>query len=61
MGRLGGREAVRWHNGYRTRLWSYADLCERSRAVAGELERRGIVAGDCVAIWGENRPEWLAA
>lgn len=61
MDRLGGREAVRWHNGYRTRLWSYAELRERSRAVAGELERRGIVAGDCVAIWGENRPEWLAA
>ncbi|MEZ5365361.1 MAG: AMP-binding protein [Bryobacterales bacterium] len=61
MDRLGRREAVRWNNGYRTRVWSYAELCARSRAFAGELERRGIGRGDCVLVWGENRPEWLAA
>jgi long-chain acyl-CoA synthetase len=61
MGRLGRREAVRWSNGYRTRVWSYAKLQERARAFASDLERRGVRHGDCVLVWGENRPEWLAA
>jgi long-chain acyl-CoA synthetase len=61
MGRLGRREAVRWNNGYRTRIWTYAELRERARAFAGELERRSVRHGDCVLVWGENRPEWLAA
>ena len=61
MGRLGRREAVLWNNGYRTRKWSYRRLRERSGAFAGELARRGIGRGDRVLVWGENRPEWLAA
>jgi long-chain acyl-CoA synthetase len=61
MGRLGRREAVRSTNGYRTRVWTYAELRERARAFAGELERRGIEHGEHVLVWGENRPEWIAA
>ncbi len=61
MGGLGRREAVLWNNGYRSRSWSYKRLRERSLAFAGELVRRDIGRGDCVLVWGENRPEWLAA
>src|SRR5262245_55543846 len=61
MQRLGSREAVRWSNGLRTWIWSYADLYKRAAAFSNYLEQAGLHKGDRVMIWGENRPEWLAA
>jgi len=58
--RLGKREAVRWSNGLRKWIWTYSDLYAHSMAVAEWLNINGIVKGDRIIIWGENRPEWLA-
>ena len=59
--RLGSREAVRWSNGLRTWIWTYADLYARIGSFAQWLDHRGIVKGDRIMIWGENRAEWLTA
>ena len=61
MRSLGQREAVRFHNGYRTMKWSYRVLYERLSAVAAYLDREAISKGDRVLLWAENRPEWVAA
>jgi acyl-CoA synthetase (AMP-forming)/AMP-acid ligase II len=39
--------------------WSYAELRERALAVARALVAEGVAAGDRVAVWATNRPEWL--
>ena len=57
---LGKREALRFHNGYRTAKWSYQTLHERLTAIVAYLDREGISKGDRVLLWGENRPEWVA-
>ncbi|MHB9287951.1 class I adenylate-forming enzyme family protein [Halobacteriales archaeon Cl-PHB] len=38
---------------------SYADLLDRSRAVAAGLREAGVEADDTVALWLANRPEWI--
>ena len=40
---------------------SYADLRERSQAIAARLRADGVEAGDAIAILLENRPELLEA
>jgi long-chain acyl-CoA synthetase len=60
-GRCGRREAMRGVEGYRTRRFSYADLC---RLVAGYVETLGSAGaqrGDRLILWAANRPEWAAA
>jgi long-chain acyl-CoA synthetase len=57
---LGEREAVVYHDGLRTRKWSYRELRRAIAGVACELTSRGLNPGDRVLLWGENRPEWLA-
>jgi long-chain acyl-CoA synthetase len=57
---LGNREAIRWHNGFRTWVVSYAELDDLIRAVVRFLDQKGIRKGDRVVLWGENRPEWVA-
>src|SRR5262245_11931781 len=59
--RLGPREAVSWSNGLRSWVWTYSDLLARIGGFAQWVKDRGLVKGDRVLIWGENRPEWLAA
>ncbi len=41
--------------------WSYAELDRASGALADDLHALGLRAGDAVAIWLPNRPEWLVA
>jgi long-chain acyl-CoA synthetase len=60
MGALGRREALRSHNGYRTRKLSYRDLLRHSGAFARFLDERGLHKGDRLILWAENRPEWAA-
>ena len=56
----GQREAVRWTNGFRTLASTYADLFGTIGAVSEYFKARGILKGDRVLIWAENRMEWLA-
>ena len=60
MEELGGREAVVYHDGLRTRKWSYRELRRAIAGVAEDLASRGLAPGDRVLLWGENRPEWVA-
>ena len=40
--------------------WSYIKLGEESRRIARGLLAAGLVKGDRVGLWAENRPEWIA-
>ena len=59
--RYGHETAVVRYQGNRRRVTSYADLARLAGRFAALLERRGIVAGDRVLVWGENSAEWMAA
>ncbi|WP_448332033.1 class I adenylate-forming enzyme family protein [Streptomyces sp. DSM 41534] len=43
------------------RTWSYADLDQAARAVAGHLQERGIVPGDPVVVILRNGAEYVVA
>src|SRR5262245_61034038 len=58
--RLRDREAVRWSNGIRVWVATYADLYGKIGAVVRHFDERGIRKGDRVLIWAENRLEWVA-
>jgi acyl-CoA synthetase (AMP-forming)/AMP-acid ligase II len=40
--------------------WSFARLAMESRRIGRGLLAAGLVKGDRVALWSENRPEWIA-
>ena len=61
MQEQGRAEAVRSNNGYRTFVWSYDRLLEAISGCAAYFSSSGLVPGDRVLLWGENRPEWIAA
>ncbi|MEP7082208.1 MAG: AMP-binding protein [Chloroflexota bacterium] len=44
--------------GFRTRIWTYADIGEQVPRVAHLLRGAGVKAGDRIIIWAVNRPEW---
>lgn len=50
-----------YDDGFRSWSYSYADVAGAARAFARRLERGGLVKGDKVVFWGENRPEWVVA
>ena len=56
--RFGDRPALLIKPGFRTRIWSYADLADIVPRVARHLAEAGIAKGDRVLVWGPNRPEW---
>jgi long-chain acyl-CoA synthetase len=60
MEELGEREAIVYHDGLRTRKWSYRELRRVVAGVAEDLTSRGLTPGDRLLLWGENRPEWVA-
>ena len=39
----------------------YAEVVRAARAFAARLAGAGLVKGDTVLFWSENRPEWIAA
>ncbi|MGH9597794.1 MAG: AMP-binding protein, partial [Edaphobacter sp.] len=51
--------AVVDHRGNRRYRTTYGELAEVAGRFAAELERRAIVAGDRVLLWGENSAEWI--
>ena len=40
--------------------WSFNKLRDESMRIAGGLLSAGLVKGDRVCLWAENRPEWMA-
>lgn len=50
-----------YDDGYRVRRHGYPDVTRAARRFAARLANAGIVQGDKVVIWGENRPEWIVA
>ncbi|AEF83018.1 AMP-binding protein [Leadbettera azotonutricia] len=40
--------------------WSFTRLASESRRIARGLLAEGLAKGDRVALWAENRPEWMA-
>ena len=54
-------EFLVYDDGYRTWSMSYRDAAAAARGFAGRLHAAGIVKGQAVAIWSENRPEWIVA
>ncbi len=54
-------EFVVYDDGYRSWSYSYRDIAAGARAFAGRLRASGIGKGQAIAIWGENRAEWIIA
>ncbi len=54
-------EFLVYDDGYRTWSYRYDEVAAAARAFAGRLEQAGIGRGHTVAIWAENRPEWIVA
>ena len=54
-------EFLVYDDGYRTRTFTYGAATAAARHFAARLRRAGIVKGQAVALWSENRPEWIIA
>src|SRR3954465_323569 len=48
-------------DGYRSWSYSYAQVTTAAEAFAARLRNTGIAPGQAVAIWSENRAEWIVA
>jgi acyl-CoA synthetase (AMP-forming)/AMP-acid ligase II len=53
--------AVVRHRGNRRYATTYGELARLAGCFAAELERRQIIAGERVVLWGENSAEWIGA
>ena len=51
--------AVVDHRGNRRYRTTYGEVAELAGRFAAELERRSVVAGDRVVLWGENSADWI--
>ena len=56
--RHGPRDALLFKPAFRYLRWSYSRLWKESGQVATLLQRRGLVKGDQVILWGPNSPHW---
>jgi long-chain acyl-CoA synthetase len=54
-------EFVVYDDGYRSWSYTYRDIAAGARAFADRLRGSGISKGQAIAVWGENRAEWLVA
>ncbi|HET7217848.1 MAG TPA: AMP-binding protein [Vicinamibacterales bacterium] len=54
-------EFLVYDDGYRTWSMSYGETAAAARAFAARLRGAGIAKSATVAIWSENRPEWIVA
>lgn len=46
---------------FRSVRWTYGQILDVAYEVAGELQRRAIIKGDRILLWGKNSSEWVAA
>jgi long-chain acyl-CoA synthetase len=60
LSRLDG-EFVVYDDGYRSWSYSYRQIAAGAEAFARRLRGAGIAGGQSVAVWSENRAEWLVA
>ncbi len=54
-------EFLVYDDGFRSVSRSYEDVGRAARALAARLAAEGVGRGDRIILWGENRPEWVAA
>ncbi len=54
-------EFVVYDDGYRSWSYTYRAIATGARAFAERLRENGIGKSQAVAIWGENRAEWIVA
>ena len=54
-------EFIVFDDGYRSWSYTYGDIAAAARAFAGRLREARITSGQAVAIWAENRAEWIIA
>ncbi|MFL6279706.1 MAG: AMP-binding protein [Vicinamibacterales bacterium] len=54
-------EFVVYDDGYRSWTYTYGDVTDAARGFARRLRSEGIVKGETVTIWAENRAEWIIA
>ncbi|MGI8671782.1 MAG: AMP-binding protein, partial [Luteitalea sp.] len=50
-----------YDDGYRTWSYRYDEIAGAAERLAAALHAAGVVKGEAVLLWGENRPEWIAA
>jgi long-chain acyl-CoA synthetase len=48
-------------NGFRSTVRSYSEVAGAARGFASRLQGNGVVKGDKILIWSENRSEWIVA
>ena len=60
LGNISGEFLV-FDDGYRSWSYTYRDTADRAHAFAARLHAEGIIRGQHVVIWSENRPEWIVA
>jgi long-chain acyl-CoA synthetase len=60
--RWGDKTALYYRSGKQKEFtqWSFTRLAGESRRIGRGLLAAGLVKGDRVALWAENRPEWMA-
>src|SRR5512139_2955018 len=54
-------EFLVYDDGFRSVSRSYVEVGRAARGLAARLAAAGVGQGDRIVIWGENRPEWVAA
>src|SRR5215467_12634846 len=59
--RYRGREFLQFKRDGQWQRLTYYDVADRVRELAMGLYGLGLKAGDRIAIWSENRPEWNIA
>jgi long-chain acyl-CoA synthetase len=57
-----GKDAILYRAGKQREFtrWSYAKFGNECRKIARGLLAAGLVKGDRVVLWAENRPEWMS-
>jgi long-chain acyl-CoA synthetase len=50
-----------YDDGFRSWQYRYSDVAAAAHSFAARLLAQGITKGDKIIVWGENRPEWIAA
>jgi len=56
------KDAIKYRSGKQRKftIWSFSKFGDECRRIARGLLAAGLVKGDRVALWCENRPEWMA-